>query len=247
MDTVFTLPHESGARCRRIAAASAGYGPSAALFNGLRRFGKAVTARAFVAFLALFMTLSGPAAAKDRTILALGDSLTAGYGLAAQDGFASRLEAALRAQGAAVRVINAGVSGDTSAGGLSRLDWLMSEKPDLVIVELGANDGLRGLDPADTRRNLDAILTRTKKGAARVLLAGMLAPPNLGREYVDAFNEIFPQLAKQHKVPLYPFFLEGVAARPDLNLSDGLHPNEKGVKVIVDRILPYVLQALGEQ
>ena len=100
---------------------------------------------------------------------------------------------------------------------------------------------------AETRRNLDAILSRTKNGGTPVLLTGMQAPPNLGREYADAFNEIFPQLAKQHKVPLYPFFLEGVAARPDLNLSDGLHPNEKGVKVIVDRILPYVLQALGEQ
>lgn len=199
------------------------------------------------AALVVLMAVSGTAAAKDLTILALGDSLTAGYGLAAQDGFTARLEAALRARGVAARVVNAGVSGDTSAGGLSRLDWLMSDKPDLVIVELGANDGLRGLDPAETRRNLDAILTRTHKGDTRVLLAGMLAPPNLGREYSDAFNEIFPQMAKKHKVPLYPFFLEGVAARPDLNLSDGLHPNEKGIKVIVDRILPYVLRALGEQ
>ncbi len=241
-------------RGKGAAPASAGYGTAAALFNGLRRFGKASGsglrrfATAFaVAAVALFLTAPGPAVAKDRTILALGDSLTAGYGLAVQDGFPSRLEAALRARGVAARVVNAGVSGDTSAGGLGRLDWLMAEKPDLVIVELGANDGLRGLDPAETRRNLDAILTRTKNGGTHVLLTGMRAPPNLGREYSDAFNEIFPQLAKQHKVPLYPFFLEGVAARPDLNLSDGLHPNEKGVKVIVDRILPYVLQALGEQ
>jgi len=195
-----------------------------------------------VVFLASSLSL-----AKERTILALGDSLTAGYGLAAQDGFTARLEAALRDRGVTARVINAGVSGDTSAGGLNRLDWLMAEKPDLVIVELGANDGLRGLDPAETRRNMDAILTRTNNGKTRVLLAGMLAPPNLGRDYADAFNEIFPQLAKKHKVPLYPFFLDGVAARPDLNLSDGIHPNEKGIKVIVDRILPYVLRALGEQ
>lgn len=195
----------------------------------------------------MLLAVPGTAVAKDLTILALGDSLTAGYGLAAQDGFTARLESALRGRGISARVINAGVSGDTSAGGLSRLDWLMSDRPDLVIVELGANDGLRGLDPAETRRNLDAILTRTHTGDTRVLLAGMLAPPNLGREYSDAFNEIFPQMAKKHKVPLYPFFLEGVAARPDLNLSDGLHPNEKGIKVIVDRILPYVLRALGEQ
>jgi acyl-CoA thioesterase-1 len=254
VDTGFSLPHQSTLRGKGAAPASAGYGPAAALFNGLRRFGKASGgglrrfATAFaVAAVALFLTAPGPAAAKDRTILALGDSLTAGYGLAVQDGFPSRLEAALRVRGVAARVVNAGVSGDTSAGGLGRLDWLMAEKPDLVIVELGANDGLRGLDTAETRRNLDAILTRTKNGGTPVLLTGMQAPPNLGREYADAFNEIFPQLAKQHKVPLYPFFLEGVAARPDLNLSDGLHPNEKGVKVIVDRILPYVLQALGEQ
>jgi acyl-CoA thioesterase-1 len=254
VDTVFSLPHQSTLRGKGAAPASAGYGPAAALFNGVRRFGKASGgglrrfATAFaVAAVALFLTAPGPAAAKDRTILALGDSLTAGYGLAVQDGFPSRLEAALRVRGVAARVVNAGVSGDTSAGGLGRLDWLMAEKPDLVIVELGANDGLRGLDTAETRRNLDAILTRTKNGGTPVLLTGMQAPPNLGREYADAFNEIFPQLAKQHKVPLYPFFLEGVAARPDLNLSDGLHPNEKGVKVIVDRILPYVLQALGEQ
>ncbi len=194
-----------------------------------------------VVFLASSLTL-----AKEKTILALGDSLIAGYGLAAQDGFTARLEAGLRAQGVTARVINAGVSGDTSAGGLGRLDWLMSENPDLVIVELGANDGLRGLDPAATRRNMDAILSRAKQGGTRVLLAGMLAPPNLGREYTDAFNQIFPQLAEQHKVPLYPFFLDGVAARPDLNLADGIHPNEKGIKVIVERILPYVMRALGE-
>jgi len=239
VDTVFSLPRHSAARRRGAARASAGYGVAAPLFNGLRWFGIAVFA---VVFLASSLSL-----AKERTILALGDSLTAGYGLAAQDGFTARLEAALRDRGVTARVINAGVSGDTSAGGLNRLDWLMAEKPDLVIVELGANDGLRGLDPAETRRNMDAILTRTNNGKTRVLLAGMLAPPNLGRDYADAFNEIFPQLAKKHKVPLYPFFLDGVAARPDLNLSDGIHPNEKGIKVIVDRILPYVLRALGEQ
>ncbi len=239
MDTVFSLPRHSAARGDRTRRASAGYGAAASIFNALRCFG-------FVAFAVVFLA-SGLALAKERTILALGDSLTAGYGLAAQDGFTARLEAALRDRGVAARVINAGVSGDTSAGGLSRLDWLMAEKPDLVIVELGANDGLRGLDPAETRRNMDAILARTTNGGTRVLLAGMVAPPNLGREYADAFNEIFPQLAKKHKVPLYPFFLDGVAARPDLNLSDGIHPNEEGIKVIVDRILPYVLQALGEQ
>ena len=184
--------------------------------------------------------------AAERTILALGDSLTAGYGLPAEDGFAVRLQAALETAGVKARVVNAGVSGDTSAGGLARLDWLMADEPDLVILELGANDALRGLDPADTRRNLDAMLKRIKEAGVDVLLAGMRAPPNLGRDYAEEFDGIFPALAEQHKVVFYPFFLDGVAAQPDLNQADGIHPNAKGIAVIVERIMPAVLKALGE-
>lgn len=184
--------------------------------------------------------------AAERTILALGDSLVAGYGLPAEDGFTTRLQAALEAAGVEARVVNGGVSGDTSAGGLARLDWLMADKPDLVILELGANDALRGLDPADTKRNLDTMLRRITEAGADVLLAGMRAPPNLGRDYAEEFDGIFPALAAQHDVPFYPFFLDGVAAQPELNQADGIHPNAKGVAVIVDRITPAVLKALGE-
>ncbi len=193
-----------------------------------------------------FGLASGAAHAKQPVILALGDSLTAGYGLELQDSFPARLQTALHAAGIKARVVNAGVSGDTSAGALRRVDWLMTQKPDLVIVEFGGNDGLRGLDPAETKRNLEAVIIRIRQRGARVLLAGMLAPPNLGRDYGAAFNAVFPQLAKRHKVEFYPFFLDGVAAKPALNLADGIHPNAKGVSVIVERILPYVRRALGE-
>lgn len=177
-------------------------------------------------------------------ILALGDSLTAGYGLSKADSFPEQLSRALAAAGTPARVINAGVSGDTSAGGLSRLDWLMVDKPDLVLVELGANDGLRALNPEDTRRNLSAIIEGAKKHNARVLLTGMRALPNLGREYESEFNAIFPSLAQEHGVAFYPFFLDGVAAELDLNQPDGIHPNAEGVSIIVERILPHVRKAL---
>lgn len=222
--------------------ASLAYGPAGRTFNGLTGLAGAV-----VIALALILGLNAPAQAEERRILALGDSLTAGYGLPAEDGFTARLEAALEAAGVPATVVNGGVSGDTSAGGLARVDWLMAEKPDLVIVELGANDALRGLEPEDTRRNLDAVIERIRKAGAAVLLAGMKAPPNLGREYGDDFNRVFPELAKRHKVALYPFFLDGVAADPALNQADGIHPNAKGVSVIVERMLPAVLRALGEQ
>ncbi len=179
-------------------------------------------------------------AASPARIVVLGDSLAAGYGLAAQDAFPARLEAALRADGLDVRILNAGVSGDTTAGGRARLDWALADRPDAVIVELGANDGLRGIDPVATFANLDAILRRLGDEGIEVLLAGMLAPPNLGRAYGAAFNDIYPRLAAKHGVALYPFFLDGVAARPELNQSDGLHPNARGVAVIVERIAPYV-------
>lgn len=179
-----------------------------------------------------------------KVIVALGDSLTAGFGLPAEDGFTTRLEAALRAAGVDARVVNAGVSGDTSAGGRSRLDWVLADAPDLVIVELGGNDALRGLDPAMTYANLDDILARMRARGIDVLLAGMLAPPNLGRDYGDAFSAIFPRLAAKHGVALYPFFLDGVAAVSDLNQPDGIHPNAEGVEVIVDAIIPHVVRAL---
>ena len=154
---------------------------------------------------------------------------------------------ALRASGHNVRVINAGVSGDTSAGGLARLDWLMQEQPDLVIIELGGNDALRGQSPVGTRHNLDSIIKRIKAKGAMVILAGILAPPNMGKAYSAAFNPIFPELAQSHNVPFYGFFLDGVIQEPSLMLSDGIHPNAKGVAVIVERILPIVMQTLGEE
>lgn len=147
--------------------------------------------------------------------------------------------------GHAVRVINAGVSGDTSAGGLARLDWALADRPSYAIVELGANDGLRGLDPGAMRANLDAIIRRLKKAGVAVLLTGMRAPPNLGRRYETAFNAVFPALARKNHVAFYPFFLAGVAARPALNQKDGIHPNREGVAVIVDRIAPYVVRLLN--
>jgi acyl-CoA thioesterase-1 len=175
-------------------------------------------------------------------ILALGDSLTAGYGLPEPDAFTSQLQRALVGAGLEATVINAGVSGDTSAGGRARLGWAMSDKPDAMILELGANDGLRGLDPKETERNLDAILAGAKAAGLPVLLSGMKAPPNLGAEYGAEFDAVYPRLAAKHGVLFDPFFLEGVAARPELNQDDGIHPNAAGVAVIVERMLPLVLK-----
>jgi acyl-CoA thioesterase I len=157
----------------------------------------------------------------------------------------TQLNAALRRNGVKAHVVNAGVSGDTSAGGLARVDWLLADKPDLVLVELGANDALRGLDPAETRHHLAEIIERIQHAGAHVLLVGMKAPPNLGPEYTEKFDRIFPDLAKEHKVPLYPFFLDGVVANPALNQADGMHPNAKGVAVIVERMLPILTRVLG--
>ena len=192
------------------------------------------------------MLMADPALAEapPTRIAVLGDSLAAGYGVRAGDAFPAQLGAALRAEGLAVEVLGAGVSGDTTAGGRARLDWLLADDPDVVIVELGANDGLRGLDPQMTFANLDAVVARLKADGIKVLIAGMLAPPNLGREYGEAFNNIYPRLAEKHGVALYPFFLDGVAARPELNQTDGMHPNARGVAVIVERIVPYVKRLL---
>jgi len=192
---------------------------------------------------ALLMLSSG-ASAKVLRILAFGDSLTAGFGLEARDSFPKQLEAALKEAALDSRVINAGVSGDTTAGGLARIDWVMQVQPDLVILELGANDGLRGLDPAETKRNLNSIIRRISEKGAVVLLTGMRAPPNLGLDYGVRFNNIFPALAKAHKLPFYPFFLDRVVADPGLNQPDGIHPNAKGVAIIVSGILPLVKRAL---
>lgn len=185
--------------------------------------------------------------ADEKTILVLGDSLTAGFGLDARDSFPARLEMALQAAGHKVRVINGGVSGDTSAGGLARLGWLMQDRPDVVIVELGANDALRGQPPADTKHNLDRIIRELKARGTGVLLAGMRAPPNMGAAYAAEFDSIYPDLARIHDVPLYGFFLEGAIQDPDLMLQDGIHPNPDGVALIVERILPQVEDALRKE
>lgn len=178
-------------------------------------------------------------------ILALGDSLTAGYGVAADAAFPVQLEKALRAEGLDVQVINAGVSGDTTAGGKARLDWALADKPAMAIVELGANDGLRGIDPKSTEANLDAILTRLRADGVAVLLTGMFAPPNYGPDYAKSFGALFPRLAEKHKVAFYPFFLEGVARDPRFNQADGMHPTREGVAVIVRNILPKVKEVLA--
>ncbi len=179
-------------------------------------------------------------------LLALGDSLTAGYGLGKDQGLTAKLEAALKSKGRDVQVVNAGVSGDTTAGGLARLDWSLAETPDAVLVALGANDMLRGLPPQEAERNLDAILARLQERKLPVLLIGMKASANLGLDYAGQFDAIYPRLAKKYGVPLYPFILEGVALKPGLNQEDGLHPNEKGVDEIVRRLLPDVLRLLDK-
>jgi acyl-CoA thioesterase-1 len=178
-------------------------------------------------------------------MVVLGDSLSAGYGLQAAGAFPARLQKSLEAKGIKVDMINAGVSGDTTSGGRDRLDWSIPEGTEAVILELGANDALRGVDPAVTRAALTDILTRLKARKIAVLLCGMLAPPNYGSEYAARFNAIYPELSKSFGVPLYPFFLEGVATEAKLNQPDGLHPTAEGVDVIVKNILPSVEAFLG--
>lgn len=188
-----------------------------------------------------------PAAARRRLkLLCLGDSLTAGYLLPAGEGFVPVLEKELRRRGLDVEAIDAGVSGDTATGGLDRLDWSLGEGADAAVVELGANDMFRGLDPAITARALDAILTRLKEKNVRPILAGMKASRGLGRDYTARFDAIYPDLAARHEVPLYPFFLEGVAGDPSLNLKDGIHPTAEGVRRIVAGIAPLVERVLRE-
>ncbi len=177
-------------------------------------------------------------------LVMLGDSLTAGFGLAPQEALPVRLEQALRAQGYAIEIRNAGLSGDTTAGGAERLAWSLDDDVDAVLVELGGNDLLRAIPPAETRRNLDAILSRLQARGVTILLAGMLALPNYGPEYGAEFNAIYPDLARRYDVPLYPFILDGVADHPELLQEDGIHPNAAGVEVIARRLAPFITAAL---
>jgi acyl-CoA thioesterase-1 len=195
--------------------------------------------------LAGLLAATVPAAARNPEILAFGDSLTSGYGLPPDNSFPARLEAKLRGEGITARVVNAGVAGDTTAGGLARLDKALADKPDLVILELGANDALRAIDPPSVRANLEKMIAKVQASGAKLLLAGMKAPPNWGEEYQRDFERIYPELAEAHGVPLYPFFLEGVAMDAQLNQQDGLHPNERGVAAMVDRIAPLVARLIG--
>lgn len=193
----------------------------------------------------IFLLLATPACAATIEVLALGDSLTAGYGLEPAQAFPAKLEAALKARGHDVRIINAGVSGDTAAAGRDRLDWALGERVDAVILELGANDALRGIDPQATRAALADIFEALKGRQLPVLVAGMRAPRNLGQNYAAHFDAIYPELAAAYGASLYPFFLDGVATAPALNQADGLHPNAQGVDVIVARMLPWVEKLLA--
>jgi acyl-CoA thioesterase-1 len=207
-----------------------GYGPFAALVNSL---------------LVLLFCVSPVQARTDPIKLAvLGDSLAAGYGLEPEQAFPALLQAALKADGRNVVVVNDGVSGDTSAGGLDRLDWILGDKPDIVLIELGANDALRGVDPTTAEHNLAAIIEKLRAADVTVWLAGMMAPRNLGPDYVAAFDGIYKRLADKYQVPLYPFVLDGVAQDPALNQADGLHPNAKGAQVIAERLLPFITRNL---
>ena len=177
-------------------------------------------------------------------IVVLGDSLVAGFGIRPSEAFPAQLERALKARGHAVEVINAGVSGDTTAGGLERLAWAVPEHTAAVILELGANDALRGLDPGRAKANLDKIITTLKAGGSEVLLAGMIAPRNMGEKYARAFDAIYPALAAKYGLILYPFFLDGIAMDAKLNLDDGMHPNGRGVAEITRKIMPAVEQLI---
>jgi acyl-CoA thioesterase-1 len=188
---------------------------------------------------------AGPVFAQPVRMVVLGDSLSAGLGLPGPAAFPARLQKALKDKGIEVDMINAGVSGDTASGGRDRLDWSVPAGTEAVIVELGANDALRGTDPAVTRAALTDIVSRLRARRIAVMLCGMLAPPNYGQDYAARFNTIYPDLAKKFDVPLYPFFLAGVAADPKLNQADGIHPTAEGVDIIVANILPTVQAFLG--
>ena len=188
--------------------------------------------------LASFFNASSLAYADTKRLMIFGDSLVAGYGLPIEEGLTGQLQTRLEDEAMAIEVINAGVSGDTSAGGLARLDWSLEEKPDYILIVLGGNDLLRGINPADTRQNLDQILARLQMLGVQTFLAGMLAPVNLGPEYGAEFNPVYPELAKKYHTGFYPFFLKDVALVPKLNQRDGLHPNAEGVAKIIDEMMP---------
>jgi len=207
------------------------------------RFAAAVNSLLLVLLLA---TGSAHAQSGPVRLTVLGDSLAAGYGVKPDQSFPARLEAALKAEGRNVTVLNQGVSGDTSAGGLDRLDWMLADKPDIVLVELGANDALRGTDPKVTEKNLSAIVEKLKAANVTVWLAGMMAPRNLGSDYVNAFDGLYKRIADKYEVPLYPFILDGVAQDPALNQGDGIHPNPKGAQIVADKLLPFVIKNLDD-
>jgi acyl-CoA thioesterase I len=184
--------------------------------------------------------------ARQLSLVGFGDSLMAGYQLAPSESYTAQLEAALKAKGHDVTITNAGVSGDTTSGGLSRIDWSVPDGTHGVILELGANDALRGIAPEQSEKNLDAILARLKERGISVLLVGMLAPPNMGGDYAEKFNPLYERLSEKYAVPLYPFFLDGVTTVYGMQLEDGMHPNAKGVAVMVERSLPAVEAFLGE-
>lgn len=188
---------------------------------------------------------SDDGASYDGIIVAMGDSLTAGLGVSPQKSYPALLEQLLRERGLNYRVVNGGVSGETSSGARSRVDWIISMKPDLVILETGANDGLRGLAPELVRSNIGEIIEKMRQADISVILAGMQMVANMGPDYVTSFNLIYPELAAEHGVSFMPFFLEGVALQPELNQDDGIHPNEQGYRIIAGNVLPYVLEVLG--
>jgi len=199
-----------------------------------------------IAALLLTLAIASPAIAQNRPvkIVALGDSLTAGFGLSAGDAFPAKLQRALKGKGIDVEIVNAGVSGDTASGGLERLEWAVPPGTDAVIVELGANDMLRGIDPHVTRKAIGTIVRKLRERHIAVLLCGMVASPNLGKDYAAAFNLIYPDMAVAYGAIYYPFFLNGVATFANLNQRDGLHPTAAGIDVIVDKILPSVEQLI---
>ncbi|NLS16933.1 arylesterase [Rhizobium sp. P40RR-XXII] len=193
----------------------------------------------------LLFGAAGAAEARTIQLVGFGDSLMAGYQLPPGDGFPAKLEAALKAKGLDLAVADAGVSGDTTSGGLSRIDWSVPDGTDGVILELGANDALRGIPPEQTEKNLETMIERLKGRKIPIFLVGMLAPPNMGPDYADKFNPIYKRLADKYQLALYPFFLDGVAAHADLQLADGMHPNPKGVDVMVQHMLPAVISFVG--
>ena len=197
-------------------------------------------AGALVLLCVIVLSLEPGVAWGDAVVVALGDSLTAGLGVAADEAFPARLEARLRSEDYAYRVVNAGVSGDTTAGGLRRVDWVLRARPEVVIVALGANDGLRGQEPRAMRANLDEIVRHLQAAGARVLLVGMRMPPNYGGDYTKEFEAVFPAVARRAKVALMPFLLDGVAGVPRLNQADGIHPTAEGQQVIADHLWPYL-------